>query len=320
MLRREFFEEPAVVHRDHVVVGGVVVVEPGGAHVAERFVVTVTFAIGTDAYQLRILAFFVPGVLDTAAECFCAAEQVFEAYRRRKPRVVEENVQVAVANENAVLVARVDAIRASRVDVGVATTGPLRVAKFAELVGLCRRKDGELDPRLDEFHHRFEVDGGFGEPHGFGHASEVEFEVFDAPTDLSLLVLLRGERHDDVVVDLGDCVAVAFQSLGTSLVRFLNSPIGIRSVRANPSHQGRTHVETHKVIVVDNIDNASVRRKNTACRIGTVTLASNAVVPVVKRACTGLVFDDACPGIFARRLVKMTVNRKIKGVLLFHTG
>ena len=320
MLRREFFEEPAVVHRDHVVVGGVVVVEPGGAHVAERFVVTVTFAIGTDAYQLRILAFFVPGVLDTAAECFCAAEQVFEAYRRRKPRVVEENVQVAVANENAVLVARVDTVRASRVDVGVAATGPLRVAKFAELVGLCRRKDGELDPRLDEFHHRFEVDGGFGEPHGFGHASEVEFEVFDAPTDLSLLVLLRGERHDDVVVDLGDCVAVAFQSLGTSLVRFLNSPIGIRSVRANPSHQGRTHVETHKVIVVDNIDNASVRRKNTACRIGTVTLASNAVVPVVKRACTGLVFDDACPGIFARRLVKMTVNRKIKGVLLFHTG
>ena len=96
VLRREFLEIPAVVDRHHVVLGGVAVVEPGGAHVAERFVVPVAFAVGTDAYQLRVFAVGVPGVADAASEGVRVAEQVLEPHSRRKPGIVEKDVQVTV--------------------------------------------------------------------------------------------------------------------------------------------------------------------------------------------------------------------------------
>jgi len=123
-----------------------------------------------------------------------------------------------------------------------------------------------------------------------------------------------------VVVHLGNGVAVAVQAFLAPLVGFLNTLVGVRSIGADPSHQGRTHVETHKIVVVDNVNNTALGAQNTACRIGTITLTSNTVIPVMKGARAGLVLDNASPGVFTRRLVKVTVDRKIKGVLLFHVG
>ena len=318
VLRRELLEEPTVVHRHHLVFGSVAVVEPGGAHVAEGLVVTVAFAVGTDAHELRVFAVLVPGVGDAPAERAGIAQEVFEPYGRRKPRVVEEYVQVSVAYEIAVFVPRVHAVGARRIDVGVAAPGPFLVAELAEAIGLRGREDGKLDACLDEFHHRLEVDGGLGEPHGLGHAAEMELEILDTPADLCALVLLACKRHDDVVVDLRNCVAVP-EPLDALLVGFLDAAVGIRRVRADPAHEGWAHVETHVLVVVDDIYDMPVRAQNAACGIGTVALARDSVVPVVVWACARLVFDDARPGIFARGLVKMTVNSKVEGVLLVHT-
>ena len=320
MLRGELFQVPAVIHGDHVVVGRVTVVEPGGTHVAEGLVMAVAFAVGTDAHELRFFAVLVPSVADAAAEGVGVAQQVLETYRGRKPGVIEKDVEVTVTDEVSVLITRVNAVGARRVDVGIGTSRPFGIAKLAELVCLRGGENRKLDARLDEFHNRFKVDGGFGEPHRFGHATEMELEIFDAPADLRAFVLLARERHDDVVVHLGDGVAVSVQAFGAAFVGFLDPLVGFRRVCANPTQEGRAHVETHEIVIVDNIDDTPVRAQDTACRIRTITFTCDAVVPVVKGACARLVLDNARPWIFTRRLVKVAVNRKVEGMLVFHAN
>ncbi len=75
-------------------------------------------------------------------------------------------------------------------------------------------EDGELDALLRHEVEHAAVDGGFGEPHAFGSATEAVLEVGDAPADLGDGVAAAGERHDDVVVDLGDGGAVSAVALG----------------------------------------------------------------------------------------------------------
>ena len=53
------------------------------------------------------------------------------------------------------------------------------------------------------------IDGRLRQPHPLGTAAEPVAEVGDAPGDLSLLVVLACQRHDHVIVNLGQCVAVA---------------------------------------------------------------------------------------------------------------
>ena len=81
----------------------------------------------------------------------------------------------------------------------------------------------------------------------------MELEIFDAPENLGALVLLAGERHDDVVIDLGDGVAVAVQAFGAPLVGFLDPLVSVGSMGPDPTHEGGAHVEAHEIVVVDDI-------------------------------------------------------------------
>ena len=54
-----------------------------------------------------------------------------------------------------------------------------------------------------------QIDGGFSQPHALRLAAKSVFEVDNSPNDLGLFVALVGQRHDQVVVDLGDGGAVA---------------------------------------------------------------------------------------------------------------
>ncbi len=320
---RELFQEPTVVHRFHIVFRCVVVVQPGGAHVAKGLMVTVGFTVGTNAYQLGFFTVFVPGALDLVAECACVTEQVFKANGRRKPGVVEEYVQIAFAYQVAFLIAGVDAVGTGGVNIGIAATGPFAFlggsvcSQGAEGICLSGGENGELDACLNEGHNRFEVDGSFGKPHGFGHTTEMELKVLNAPFNLSLLVLFGSKRHDNVVVYLGDGVAVT-QTFNATLVGFLNTLVGIGSVGTDPAHESGTHVETHEIVVVDDIYDAAVGGKNTACGVRAIALTCNAVVPVVERTGAGLVFNDTGPGVFTRRLIKVAVNCKIQRMFFSH--
>ena len=162
MLGRELFQVPAVVDGHHVVLGSESVVKVGGAHVAKGLVMAVTFAVGTDAHQLRVFAVRVPGVLDTLAENPCVTEQMFKTNGTAEPGVVEEHVQVAVAYQVSLFVPGVDAVGACGVDVGVAAAFPFFGAQFTEGIGLGGGEDGKLDASLDEFYHCGQVDGCFG--------------------------------------------------------------------------------------------------------------------------------------------------------------
>ena len=81
----------------------------------------------------------------------------------------------------------------------------------------------------------------------------MELEVFDTPENLCALVLLAGERHDDVIIDLGDGVAVTVQTFGAPLVGFLDPLVSVGGMGPNPTHEGGAHVEAHEVVVVDDI-------------------------------------------------------------------
>ena len=109
--------------------------EPSGTHVAERFVVTVRFTIRSDAHQLRFVAVRVKSILDALTKNIGVAEKMFKSDSARKPRVVEENVQVTIADLVAFGVDREDAVRTGRIDVRIFTTLPriIRAAERTEL-------------------------------------------------------------------------------------------------------------------------------------------------------------------------------------------
>ena len=184
---------------------------------------------------------------------------MFKADGARKPRVVEEHVEVTVTDEVAFLVARVNAVRARGIDIRVAAIGPLLVAKLAELVSLRGRENRVLDACLDELDNGFKVDGCFGKPHGFGHATEMELEIFNAPADLRTLVLRACERHDDVVVNLCNRIAVPVHAFLAALVGVLNAFVGVGRVGTDPAHESRADVEAHEIVVVYDVDNFAFR-------------------------------------------------------------
>ena len=121
------------------------------------------------------------------------------------------------------------------------------------------RENGVFDAGFDKFNNGLKIDGGFGKPHGFGHATEMELEIFNAPADLRTLVLRTCERHDDMVVNLSNCVTVPVHAFLAALVGVLNAPVGVGRIGADPAHKSRADVKAHEIVVVYDIDNFAFR-------------------------------------------------------------
>lgn len=280
------FAEPAKVHRDHFVLRSVAIKEPGSAHVAKGFVVPVGFTVRSDAHQLGVFAVRVKGILDPLAKDVRVAQEMFKPDSARKPRIVEENVQVAVANFIALGIDRENPIRARRIDVRVFAWFPVTASERSEAFGLGRRKNRKQNPFADQIDDNIHVDGGFGKPHRLRLSPEMRFEIADSPADLRYPVLFRSERHNDVVIHLRDGVSVS-ETLDTLRIGFLNPTVGLRQVRPNPADKGRSEIETHVLVIVYNILNPSRACKDSACRIRAVALRRDPVVPIVERAALG---------------------------------
>ena len=101
--------------------------KPSGAHIAERFVVTVRFTVSSDAYKLSVFAIRVKSILNAFSKNIGVAQKMFKSHSARKPRIVKENIQVAVANFFAVFVHGENAIRTSCVDVCIFATFPIGI-------------------------------------------------------------------------------------------------------------------------------------------------------------------------------------------------
>ena len=112
-----------------------------------------------------------------------------------------------------------------------------------------------------------EIDGRLGQPHPFGLAAEAVAEVGDAPEHLRPLVVPAGQRHDDVVVHLGQRIAVPAAALAAQAVG-LDDPLeDVGRVLGHPGEEGRPEVEAHPGVVVQEMDDPSLRRRaaGTAC-------------------------------------------------------
>ena len=197
-------------------------------------------------------------------------------------------------------------------DEGVAWAGagggqvlPGDAADFGALDG---REDGELDALGGEQVEHAAVDGGLGEPDAFGFAAEAMFEVGDAPADLGEGVAAAGERHDDVVVDLGEGGAVAAVALRAGLVGVEDHLVGAGSLVGEPAEQGGAEVEAHARIVVDDAHDLVLAVGDARGAVGGVALGGDAVVPVVVGRGGVLHLDGLEPGVLARRLVEVAVD------------
>ncbi len=334
----EAFEELAVV--GHVDV--LVVFEPehgvGERHLAVAMVVAVTLAVSGDVGELGFAGIGWIGRMEaaeqTAAEVLAGVEQAFKGDGTGAGAVVEEDGDgTAFVERNEVGVGGIDG--------GVGSLGPLddrcfggfggaarsrsfallRMTAFpypADTGALVRGEDGELDAFLGEQVEDLAVGGGLGEPHSLGFAAEAGLEVGDAPANLGASVALIRQRHDDVVVDLGDGRSMAAVTMGAGQVGVEDHAIGAGRIVVQPAQQGWAEVEADAGVVVDDADDLILLVDDARGSVGGVALGGDAVVPVVVGSGGVLHLDGLEPGVLAGRLVEVAVDadetfRRLRG-------
>src|SRR4028119_1543831 len=123
--------------------------------------------------------------------------------------------------------------------------------------------------------------GGVGEPHSLGIAIESGAKICDPPANLGVFVSLVSQRHDDVIVDLGDRVAVTVEALTAFAIGLQNPLVDFRVVALQPAHQGRPDVEAHILVVVNDPRNFAAIVKYAGKGVRAVAFDVNAFVPVV---------------------------------------
>jgi hypothetical protein len=294
-------QERAVVRELHGVVRVQALESGGERHLPEAAVVTIGLAVGGAVHELVFAAVRREAVEQAARELLAAVEQPLEGDRARDGAVVEEERQrEAVRAAPEIGMARVHAA----VDVA-----PFVATDWPHAPRLRRRQDGELDSRFRQYLERLRVHRRLRQPHAFRVAAEACAEVVDAPAHLRDFVAPARERHDHVVVDLRDGVAVAVVRRHAGAVRFDDLAVHGGRVAIEPGGERGADVERDLLEVVDDVEDAVVVVHAPRRRVGRVTLRGDALVPVVVRRRRVLHLDRFQPRIFARRLVEMPVNR-----------
>ncbi|SBW09156.1 hypothetical protein KL86DPRO_50084 [uncultured delta proteobacterium] len=179
-------------------------------------------------------------------------------------------------------------------------------------LGLVGRKDDERDARVRERLEGSVVRRAFCQPHALGFAAEPFFKVGHGPGDLQFLVQRRSERHDDVVVYLGDGVAVP-PALQGSRIRLQDTAVNRGFVALQPVQQRRPDVEAHPFVAVADLDYFAAVADTVRPADGAVAFRDDTLVPMPHGRGGRLDEDAAEPGIFAGRLIKMAVDAKLAG-------
>src|SRR4051812_20731149 len=120
-----------------------------------------------------------------------------------------------------------------------------------------------------------------------------------------------GERHDHVVVGLGDGRSVSPESLTAFFVRFPDFLQYAWRFFVHPGEQRRSKIETDPGIVVDEIDNPPLIVEESRTCIRGIAFCRHAFVPVVVRVRGILQFYSFQRRIFPWGLIKMAVNANV---------
>ena len=157
----------------------------------------------------------------------------------------------------------------------------------------------------------FHIDCGFRQPNAFRLSFKAQLKIFNAPNDLGKFIFVVGKGHNDMVVDLRYCAAVPAEMLFALFVGLQNGLISFRVVFLQPGKQRRAEVKTYFGVIVYDVFYLPFTVKNSGESVGVIALRRYAFIPIVERPCAFLYFYFVYPGVFARRLVKMSVNTKI---------
>ena len=141
-----------------------------------------------------------------------------------------------------------------------------------------------------------------------GLPPEPQPEVFQPPLHLGDLVGPGGERHDHVVVDLGDGVAVSAARGDAGAVGLHDLGVHDRRLAGQPGEQRGPDVERDALEVVHDVDDAVGRVDPAGGGVRRVALGGDARVPVVVGRGRVLDLDGLEPGVLARRLVEVAVD------------
>src|SRR6185312_2310927 len=172
-------------------------------------------------------------------------------------------------------------------------------------------EDDEADAFVGKQFQRDGIDGGFREPHAFGHALKAVLEVGDAPANLGEAVAGGGQRQDDVVVHLGHGRAVTAEALLTIGVGIKNFAVDAARVDLKPGEEGGAEVEAHAAVVVENTDDTVLGVDDAGGSVGSVALSGDALIPIVIGSGGVLRFYGFKPGILAGRLIEVAMNADI---------
>ena len=168
-----------------------------------------------------------------------------------------------------------------------------------------------LIPKLRQNFQGLQIHRGLRQPHALRMAAESFFKIANAPKNLRVFVLARGQRKDHVVVGLGHRRTMAGEKPLAFAVGRQNRFIHRRTLLLHPRKQGGTKVEADLGIVVDDLQNAAIAIQNPRGAVGRITFRRDPLVPVVIRISRILVFHRFQPGIFPRRLVKVGMNADV---------
>jgi len=114
-----------------------------------------------------------------------------------------------------------------------------------------------------------------------------------------------------MIVNLGESIAMAVAALAAETVSFDNAAQYLGRSFFHPRQKGRPEVETHPRVIVQQIDDLALAVHEAGTAVWSVTLSADALSPVVEWSCRVLNFDRLQPRIFARRLVKVSVDAQI---------
>src|SRR2546423_3604053 len=188
------------------------------------------------------------------------------------------------------------------------TVAPIGIAPGADAFRLMRRENDVTQAFVDQCGHHPIIASSFGQPHAFGFTSESIAKVAEPPTNLRKQVALVAQRKNRVAVGLRDRVSVAIAPHAAFTIGIDDFPVSFQVLLFDPTQQRRAEVETYVCIVINDAFFICRGIDNARGGIRAVGFRMNALVPVMKGRRGRLFFDNSCPRIFARRLIKMAVN------------
>ena len=179
---------------------------------------------------------------------------------------------------------------------------------------LLGRQDGEGHAVVGEDLERLLVHRGLRQPHPFRLAPEAVAEVGEAPPHLGDLVAPGGEGQDQVVVRLGDGVPVTAPGRDAGPIGLEDPRVHVGPLGLEPGEQGRPDVEGDPLEVVGDVGDPVPGVHPAGRGVRRVALGRHARVPVVVRIRRVLRLHDLEPGVLARGLVEVTVDRDVARV------